>query len=116
MSSDLLEQAHRYRLSGQYAEADALYRQILAEEDGCAEACWGLGHALMNLGDFDNCPLFFQRAIDTEPDNSLFLLDLGKFLCMLGEDDQAKPLFERVVALGGNERYVSEAKKQLAYY
>jgi hypothetical protein len=35
---------------------------------------------------------------------------------MLGEDDQAKPLFERVVALGGNERYVSEAKKQLAYY
>jgi tetratricopeptide (TPR) repeat protein len=117
MSSDLLEQAHRHRLSGEYAEADALYRRILAEDqDGCAEACWGLGHTLMNMGDFDACPVFFQRAIDAEPDNSLFLLDLGKFLAMLGEDDQAKTLFERVVELGGNERYVSEAKKQLAYY
>jgi tetratricopeptide (TPR) repeat protein len=114
--SESLEQAHRARLSGQYAEAAALYRQALAADRACGEACWGLGHTLLNEGDFDACAEFFARALALEPDNALFLLDLAKFFAMLGEDDRAKALFERVVALGGNERYVSEAKKHLAYY
>jgi Flp pilus assembly protein TadD len=116
MSSDLLEQAHQHRISGQYPEAAALYQQALDEDGACAEACWGLGHTLMNEGDFDTCTVYFQRATDLEPDNGLFLLDLARFLAMIGEDDQAKAMFERVVALGGEERYVSEAKKQLRYY
>jgi Flp pilus assembly protein TadD len=116
MSSELLEQAHRHRLSGEYAEAAPLYRQALEVEGSCAEACWGLGHTLMNEGDFDACTEFFQRATDLEPENGLFLLDLAKFLAMIGEDDQAKELYERIVTLGGDERHVSEAKKQLRYY
>jgi tetratricopeptide (TPR) repeat protein len=115
--SELLEQAHRHRLTGQYAEADALYRRVLEEDGACAEACWGLGHTVMNgEGDFDACAEFFRRALEIEPENALYVFDLARFLAMIGEDDQAKALFERVVAIGGNERYVSEAKKQLAYY
>lgn len=113
--SQLLEQAHNHRLRGEYSEAEAIYRQLLAEGD-CPAACWGLGHALMNEGDFDGCVEFFERAIALEPANALYVLDLAKFFAMLGEDDRAKRLFTEVVAVGGDERCVSEAKKQLAYY
>jgi tetratricopeptide (TPR) repeat protein len=114
--TELLERAHNHRLSGEYPEAEALYRQILEAAGDCAEACWGLGHVLMNEGDFDSCTDFFGRAIDLDPANALYVLDLAKFLAMLGEEDQAKDLFNRVLTMGGNERYVSEAKKQLAYF
>lgn len=114
--SELLQQAHQCRLSGRYTEAEALYRRLVAEEGECAEACWGLGHTLMNEGDFDACVEFFQRAIDLDPDNALFVLDLAKLFAMLGEDERAKELFARVLAIGGNDKYVSEAKKQLTYY
>jgi tetratricopeptide (TPR) repeat protein len=114
--SDLLQQAHHHRLGGEYGEAEALYRRIMAEEGDCAEACWGLGHTLMNQGDFDACAEFFERATELEPANALYVLDLAKFLAMVGEDDRAKELYNRVVAIGGNEKCVSEAKKQLTYY
>jgi tetratricopeptide (TPR) repeat protein len=113
--SQLLEQAHNHRLRGEYAEAEALYRQLLGEGDS-PEACWGLGHTLMNEGDFDGCVEFFERALALAPDNALYVLDLAKFLAMLGEDARAKDLFNQVIAIGGDERCVSEARKQLAYY
>lgn len=113
--SDLLQQAHNHRTSGQYGQAEALYRALLEQDENCAEACWGLGHTLMNEGDFDACAEFFRRASELEPTNLLFLLDLAKFLTMLGEYEEARPLFIRIIEIGGNERIVSEAKKQLSY-
>ncbi|HEY3397142.1 MAG TPA: tetratricopeptide repeat protein [Armatimonadota bacterium] len=114
--TELLQEAHNHRLGGQYPEAEACYRQVLEADANCAEACWGLGHTLLGLGDFDGCTEFFQHAIDLEPTNALFILDLAKFLTMLGEYEQARPLFNQVIEMGANERFVSEAKKQLAYF
>ncbi len=113
--SQLLEQAHAHRLRGEYAEAEALYRQVVAEGDNAA-AYWGLGHTMMNEGDFDGCVEFFERAIALEPTNALYVLDLAKFFAMLGEDERAKQMFTRVLDIGGDEKYASEAKKQLLYY
>jgi len=39
----------------------------------------------------------------------------AKFLTMLGEYAEARPMFMRIIEIGGNERIVSEAKKQLSY-
>ena len=114
--SDLLEKAHSHRLAGEYEQAEAAYRQILTCDPSSAQACWGLAHALMNEGDFDGCEIYFAQAVELDADNTLFLLDLAKFLTMLGEYDRARPFFEKVVAESDNDRLVSEAKKQLSYF
>jgi Flp pilus assembly protein TadD len=114
--SDTLETAHGHRLRGEYEEAEAAYRQVLAADPDNAAACWGLGHTLMNQGDFDGCGSLFMQAVELDSENSLYLLDLAKFLAMLGEYERARPFFEAVVEKADNERLISEAKKQLSYF
>jgi Flp pilus assembly protein TadD len=113
--SDQLQKAHEHRISGQYPEAESCYREVLAGAPNHAEACWGLANTLMNLGDFDSCREFFQKAVDLEADNPRFLYHMAMFLTMLGEYEEAKPLFEQVVELGTDPKLASEARKQLSY-
>lgn len=114
--SDNLEKAHSHRLNGQYQQAEALYRQILQEGANNSEACWGLGHTLMNGGDFEGCVAYFEKAIELEGQNSRYLIDLAKFQTMMGEYEKAEVLFSRVIELGEDDQLVSEAKKQLSYF
>ena len=113
--SEKLQQAHSYRMSGEYPQAESLYREVLQETPDCAEACSGLGHTLMNEGDFDACVGFLRRAVEAEPDNSQYLMDLAKFHTMLAEYAQAAPLFSNIVDLNADSRLVNEAKKQLSF-
>lgn len=114
--SEVLEQAHEHRINGEYDVAIELYNQVLAAEPDLAEALWGLGLSLMNIGEFDQALETIVRACEIEPDNQLYLLDAGKHYTMLGMYDEAKPYFERVVALGEDTKYGADAKKQLSYY
>jgi Flp pilus assembly protein TadD len=114
--SDILQTAHNHRLSGEYEQAEAAYREVLACEPANAQACWGLAHTLMNQGEFEACEVCFLQAIELDGDNCLFLLDAAKYFTMLGEYEKARPFFEQVVAQGTDDRLVSEAKKQLSYF
>jgi len=113
---DNLEKAHSHRIKGEYQQAETLYRRVLQENANNAEACWGMGHTLMNRGDFDICVEYFEKAAKLDSENSRYLIDLAKFQAMLGEHEKARPLFNKVVELGQDERLVSEAKKQLSYF
>ncbi len=114
--SEVLEQAHEHRINGEYDEAIELYRQVLAEDPDSAEAMWGLGLSLMNIGEFDEALETIVQACEAEPDNQLYLLDAGKHYTMLGMYDEAKPFFERVVELDADSKHGVEAQKQLSYY
>lgn len=113
---EMLEQAHEHRINGEYDAAIDLYNQVLAAAPDLAEALWGLGLSLMNTGEFDEALAMIVRACDLEPDNQLYLLDAGKHYTMLGMYDEAKPFFERTVALGADTKYGADAQKQLSYY
>ena len=114
--SEALQEAHEYRINGQYDEAIDIYRQVLGETPEQAEALWGLGLSLMNSGDFDVALEKICQAADLEPENQLYLLDAGKHYTMLGMYDEARPFFEKVVALDPASKHGSEAQKQLSYY
>lgn len=113
---EMLEQAHEFRINGEYDRAIELYQQVLAEQPELAEALWGLGLSLMNTGEFDEALETIVRACDVEPTNQLYLLDAGKHYTMLGMYDEARPFFERTVALGPDTTYGADAQKQLSYY
>ena len=110
-----LEQAHLYRVNGDYERAGVCYAEVLAGCPTSAEACWGMGHTLMNQGDFDGCSEYFRRSVDVEPENTTFLHHLAMFLTMIGEYDEARFLFARVVEIGDNPELLGEARKQLSY-
>jgi len=114
--SELLQQAHKHRISGEYEQARPLYEQIVAEESDNAEAWWGLALTVMNQGDFEGAGEHFARAAQLDPQNQRFIYDYGMLHTMLGQYEQAKPLFERVVQIDPMAREAADAKKQLSYY
>jgi tetratricopeptide (TPR) repeat protein len=115
-ASDTLQEAHEHRINGDYEQAIGLYQQILGEEPEQAEALWGLGLSLMNMGDFDEALESICKASDLEPQNQLYLLDAGKHYTMLGMYDEAKPFFEKVMEIDAGSKYGADAQKQLSYY
>jgi len=112
----LYEQAEQARLSGDYATAKSLLEQVAQACPNQACCHWSMGHVLMNSGDFDGAPVEFRLACELEPDNPRYLLDLAKFLEMLGEFDEARPYLERVLEVAPSSREAGEAKKSLSYY
>ncbi len=94
----MLDRADQLREDGRYEDAAGLYRQVLAEDAGCARAECGLGHCLLNAGEFEQALDRYQRAANLEPRNQIFQLTLGKVFCMLGEFDRAREVFDRADA------------------
>jgi tetratricopeptide (TPR) repeat protein len=113
-SSDLAA-AHSQRIGGQYDAAHDLYRTVLAADESVADAWWGLGLTLMNMGEFDESIACLEKASALAPGSQRYLLDLGKHQTMLGLYDEAKPVFEQVVAIDGNSREAEDARNQLRY-
>lgn len=111
-----LAAAHASRVSGDYETAHGLYRAIVECDSTAADAWWGLGLTLMNMGEFEESICCLEKAIELEPESQRYLLDLGKHQTMLGMFDEAKPVFERIIEIDGSSREADEARNQLRYY
>jgi len=107
--------AHSCRQQGQYEEAHALYQQAVEADASVAEAWWGLGLTLMNMGEFEESISCLEKASALDPTSQRYLLDLGKHQTMLGMYDEAKPVFERVIELNETSREADDARNQLRY-
>jgi tetratricopeptide (TPR) repeat protein len=117
MDQEKLRQAQELRISGQYDDAVALFEGVLAEAPDCADAWWGLAHCTFNhLGDFDGAQAQFEKATQLEPANTRYLYDLAMYFTMLGMDEDAKPVFERILETDPGAKEAGEARKQLSYF
>ena len=113
--SELQRQANAHRTEGSYEQAKTLYEQVLTEDPGNADAWWGLGHTVMNQGEFEAATEHFGQAVQIAPQNQRFLYDFAMLHTMLGQYEEARPLFERVVALDPTAKEAAGARQQLAY-
>jgi len=115
-TNQCLKRAHCHRTNGDYDQASELYRQVLGADSSLAEAWWGHGLTLMNMGEFEESLDCLEKATVLDPGNQKYLLDLAKHQTMLGLFEEAKPVFERVVELDATSREAEEARNQLRYY
>ncbi|HTJ27521.1 MAG TPA: sulfotransferase [Candidatus Limnocylindria bacterium] len=83
--------------AGRLDEAVAAFRTALRCDPGYANAACNLGKVLVELGDLDEATIWFERAIELEPNNGSFYLAL-----VTGSADPLRPAhLDAMVRLGG---------------
>jgi Flp pilus assembly protein TadD len=85
--------------AGRLAEAEALYRRVLARDPSQTNVHVNLGAALQALGRLDEAADCYRAAIGLEPEHSVALANLGLALRDLGQLDEALTHQEAAVAL-----------------
>ncbi len=112
-----LAEAHQARIELDYERAKALFSELLAADSQCPQALHGMGFVLMmGFGEFADGLRMMEAAANRAPADQVILLDLAKSYAMLGEDEKARPVLERVLALDPETKQGREACKQLQYY
>lgn len=92
------DQAVQYHQSGQLQEAERLYRQILAQEPGHANAMHNLGLAAYQAGRNDLAVDLIRRAIVLKPDFAEAHCNLGNALRGQGQLEEAVAAYHQAVA------------------
>lgn len=90
-----------YRSAGfkDYAGSAQAYQHAVALQPSSAEAHFFLGSALRRQRDYKNAIHHFDKAIELDPLNALYLSDLGQFYAGLRMPAKAKPLYDQILAL-----------------
>jgi predicted TPR repeat methyltransferase len=89
-------EAHR---AGQLADAENLYKQVLAADANNADAWRLLGVVASQVGKFEVAVQLIGRAVQIRPDLPEGWSDLGAALMGMGKLEDAKVAYERAVAI-----------------
>jgi protein O-GlcNAc transferase len=85
-----MQVAVEHHQAGRLAEAERIYRQVLAQQPDHAGALHLLGVLATQLGRFDEAVELMQRAIRLVPDSAEVQYNLGSALQNMGRLDEAQ--------------------------
>jgi predicted O-linked N-acetylglucosamine transferase (SPINDLY family) len=98
-SAQALAIAIRHHKAGQLAEAERVYRQVLASEPGNAEALHLLGIVDTEVGRLDDAVAHLSQATRIDPTHAGYFVNLGEAHRRLGNLAQATACNQRAVEL-----------------
>ncbi len=98
-ATDPLLAAFEYHQSGDRAQAEQRYRQILAENPQRADAWHLLGGLCLQAGRAAEAVDLIRRAVDLQPTNPEYFNHLGAAYGTLGQNDEAVACLRRAVQL-----------------
>ena len=101
----LLEQANRALEQGHYADAIALYEELIALDPRHAAGFSNLGAALYKIGRIKEAEGYFLRALRLQPDFPDALSNIGTLLQLTGRYADAEKYLRHAIKL--NPRFVS---------
>jgi protein O-GlcNAc transferase len=96
---EALREAVSHHEAGRLAEAERIYRQILASQPAHADALHLLGLAAFQAGRPEAAVDSISRAISVRPDQGAFHHHLGQALLGLGRASEAQDAFARALQL-----------------
>jgi len=94
----MFELAGQHRRGGRAAEAEALYRQILAQQPQHADAMHLRGITLFQLGRAGEALELIRQAVALNPGRSDYLHNLGLVSAALGKADEAIAAYRQALA------------------
>jgi tetratricopeptide (TPR) repeat protein len=95
----LFQQAQIHHQAGRFAEAEAIYRQIILQQPQHADALHWLGVLAMQTGRLDWALELIPRAIALQPRRAHFYAHLGLALQSAGRGNDAAEAFGKALAL-----------------
>jgi predicted O-linked N-acetylglucosamine transferase (SPINDLY family) len=95
----VLQEAIRHHQAGRLAEAEALYRQVLALQPGQADALHYLGVIAHQVGRHDLALDWIRQSLAAAPQNPTAHSNLGEALRALRRLDEARASYEQAIAL-----------------
>jgi len=98
----IFQQALQHHQARRLKEAELLYRQILAQQPGHADALHMLGVLAAQMGRHDVAAQLIRQALATKPDNAQACYNLGNALQASGQTDEAIAAWRQAVALNAN--------------
>jgi tetratricopeptide (TPR) repeat protein len=98
----LFAAALRHEKAGRAAEAEALYRQILARDPDHAESIHRLGLMALQFGHDDTAIGLLAGAARLKPQDALFSFDLGNAYLHLRRAEEAAAAYRRALSLDPN--------------
>jgi predicted O-linked N-acetylglucosamine transferase (SPINDLY family) len=96
------ELALRRHRAGQWAEAEALYRQVLDAQPNHADAQNNLGILLAHRGDWKGAETVFRGALQTQPNSAPAWVNFGNVLKEQGRHDEALEAYGAALRLNPN--------------
>ena len=99
---EALQAAFQHHQAGRFAQAEAIYRQILAAQPGNADAWHHLGQLAHQVGRRDAAIEWIRQAIAISPGNALMHSNLGEVYRAEGRLDEAIASYQRALALAPN--------------
>lgn len=99
----LMQSARTHHTAGRVREAEALYRQVLAQQPDHAEALHLLGMVAFRCGQAGDALRLMERSVALAPNSAHFLTNLAEVTRGVGQFDRATELYERALALRPND-------------
>jgi tetratricopeptide (TPR) repeat protein len=94
-----IEVARAFQLQGRTAEAESLYREVLATQPNSLEALEGLGVLVFQRGNAEEASAFFGRGVAIAPSSARFHANLGEALRTIRRHDEALQHLRRAASL-----------------
>jgi predicted O-linked N-acetylglucosamine transferase (SPINDLY family) len=98
----ILELAMKHHLAGRSAEAEGLYRNLLAAEPENVDALHRLGALAMQMGDLSSAIELIGRAAEARPESANIHASFGQALSVAGRGGEAITAFERALSIRGD--------------
>ena len=112
---DLLKRAHAARRSGNYDEAERLYKSVLAKNPGDTEALAGLGDIAKARGDTSKSVNYYEEVNKQNPGYLPAMMGLADAKWDAGDRAGAVALYQQVIsATSGQGPYAGRARQRIA--
>ena len=98
----MLDTAMEHHLAGRLADAEPIYRQVIAEHPDQPDAYHRLGMLAHHRGNADEAVTLIDRAIQIDPDDWRYHCGRGEVLLAVKQYSYAIAAFERALRLNGD--------------
>ena len=99
MTEQLLQTAHALHRSGNYAEAERLYGDVLRSDPNNVSALLLLGYVLLRRGALNEALTLFDRVLSVQSGAFDALIGRGAALCSLNRHAEALTSFDRALGI-----------------
>ena len=96
---DLCNEGFEHHRAGRFAQAIAIYQQILSVKPDLPEIFNNFGHALAALGKPDAAVLAYQCVIELKPDHPKALCNWGLALAEMGRFEEAEQKYREAIRI-----------------